>query len=216
MRFMHYYRAGVLAMFQSQSEKYDISIDEFEGKVQLTDRCYREAEERNERCWLSVAFGFRARKNGEWAVAAYRPDLEGASIEEQQPWSGFRLEEDVFPDELDERFKKWVDRYIMGSWDVPEGPLASLHRVASQLNAISQCVVGAPLFNAPKFRRLCSPLPENSHCYQDAHSEVYKLAIDGLNKEAITELGDKLGIAVKSGDKTTVNALEKLFPTDSV
>ena len=216
MRFVRYYKAGVLAMFQSQSEKYDICIDEFEGKVQLTDRFYREARERNERCWLSVEFGFRACKNGEWAVAAYRPDLENASFEEQQPWSGFLLEDGAFPDEQDERFKKWVDRYIMGSWDVPEGPFASLHRVASQINAVCQCVVGTPLFNAPNFRKLCFPLAENDHRYQDAHSEVYKLAIDGLSKEAIERLGDKLGILVKPGDKTTVNALEKLFPTGSV
>ena len=93
---MRYYRSAVLAMFQSQSEKYAIRIDEFEGKVQLTDRYYREAEERNERPWISVAFGFRACKNGEWAVAAYRPDIEEASAEEQQPWVGFRIDDDSF------------------------------------------------------------------------------------------------------------------------
>src|ERR1019366_6672069 len=36
------------------------------------------------------------------------------------------------------------------------------------------------------------------------------------NKEAITGLGDKLGIPVKPENKKTVNALEKLFPTDPV
>jgi hypothetical protein len=122
-------------MFQSQSEKYAIRIDEFEGKVHLTDRYYREAEERNERTWISVAFGFRACKNGEWAVAAYRPDLEEASTDEQKLWVGFRIEDDAFPDELDPRFKKWFDRYIMGSWDVEEGPIASLDRVVKQVNA---------------------------------------------------------------------------------
>jgi hypothetical protein len=61
---MRYYQSAVLAMFQSQSEKYDLRIDEFEGSVQLTDRYYREIEERKERTWLSVAFGFRACRNG--------------------------------------------------------------------------------------------------------------------------------------------------------
>ena len=176
---MHYYRSAVLAMFQSQSEKYDLRIDEIEGMVQLTDRYYRECEERNERCYISVAFGFRACKNGEWAVAAYGPDLDQASSDEQQLWIGFRIEEDAFPGELDMRFKKWFDRYIKGSWDVPEGPLARLDRVVGQVNAIASCVVGVPLFKFPNIRKLCFPLAENTHRYQDAHGEVYKLIIDG-------------------------------------
>src|SRR5450755_4695597 len=111
MRFMQYYKPGVLAQFQSQSDKYEISIDEFEGEVRLTRQYYREAEQRNEEAWLSVAFGFRRCKNGEWAVAAYLPDLVRSSADEQLPWSGFRLHEDAFPDHIDERFQKWIDRY---------------------------------------------------------------------------------------------------------
>jgi hypothetical protein len=33
MWMMRYYRSGVLAMFQNQSEKYSIRIDEFEGNM---------------------------------------------------------------------------------------------------------------------------------------------------------------------------------------
>lgn len=213
---MHYYRSAVLAMFQSQSEKYDLRIDEFEGKVQLTDRYYRECEERNERCYISVAFGFRACKNGEWAVAAYGPDLDQASSDEQQLWIGFRIEEDAFPGELDMRFKKWFDRYIKGSWDVPEGPLARLDRVVGQVNAIASCVVGVPLFKFPNIRKLCFPLAENTHRYQDAHGEVYKLIIDGLNRDTLKELGDRVGVALKADNDRTVKSLGKLLSSNSV
>jgi hypothetical protein len=216
MWMMRYYRSAVLAMFQSQSEKYAIRIDEFEGKVQLTDRYYREAEERNERTWISVAFGFRACKNGEWAVAAYRPDLEKASTDEQQPWVGFRIEDDAFPDELDPRFKKWIDRYIMGSWDVEEGPIASLDRVVKQVNAITCCVLDAPLLKFENIRNLCFPLAENTHRYQDAHGEVYKLIIDGLSKDALKRLGEVLNVPVKADNDKTLVSLGKLLSSDAV
>lgn len=213
---MRYFKPGILAIFQNQSEKYEIQIDEFEGTVKLTEGFCREAEERGDAPWLSVAFGFRASQSGEWAVAAYGPDLAKASLDEQQPWAGFQMAEELFPEEPDERFKKWTDRYIMGSWNVPLGPFASLDRLAIQLNSICKCVVRQPLLTTNNFRRLCFPLAENNHRYHDAHSELYKVTIDALNKNAIAELGNKLGITVKVGGKNTVNALETLLTKDSV
>jgi hypothetical protein len=91
-----------------------------------------------------------------------------------------------------------------------------LDRVLKQLNAIAECVVNAPLFTALDIRNLCFPIAQNTHRYQDAHAEVYKLIIDGLNKDAIKGFGDKLGITVKPGDKGTLDALETLFPAEPV
>ncbi len=56
---MRYYHSGVLAMFLSQSEKYSIQTDEFEGSVRIRDSCPDGA-------YLSVDFGFRECRNGEW------------------------------------------------------------------------------------------------------------------------------------------------------
>src|ERR1039457_2762663 len=213
---MHYYRPAVLAMFQSQSDKYDIKTDEFEGKVHITQRHYREAEDRDENCWLDVAFGFRACSNGEWAVAAYWPDLEKASPEEQRFWTGFEIPESAFPSELDERFKKWTARYIMGSWDVPDGPIACLDRVVREINSITRCVVDMPLLKFTGIRNLCFPLAENSHRYQDAHSEVYRVIIDGLNRETLKRLGDLFGIPLKADNDKTLTSLGKLLSSDPV
>ena len=65
-------------------------------------------------------------------------------------------------------------------------------------------------------RKLCFPSAENTHRYQDAHAEVYKLIIDGLRKDALKALGDSSGIVVKPGDKRTLDALEILLPDPSV
>jgi hypothetical protein len=209
---MRYYKQDVLAMFYNKSEKYEIQTDEFEGRVCISPGYYPDCEG-----YLDVSFGFRACRNGEWAIAAYGPDLARATVDEQQLWAGFQIvDEQTLTDPIDSRFQRWHDRYIMGNWDVEDGPIASLDRVVAQVNAIAECVVNAPLFTSSNLRRLCFPFAENNHRYQDAHSEVYKLVIDGLSKQAITRLGDKIGIAVKPGDKTTLNALEMLFPSESV
>jgi hypothetical protein len=88
--------------------------------------------------------------------------------------------------------------------------------LVKQVNAIVECVVAAPLFTALDIRSLCFPSAQNTHRYQDAHAEVYKAIIDGLNKDAIKGLGDKLGITVKPADKRTLDAIETLFPIEPV
>src|SRR6266849_6455216 len=73
---MRYYRPAVLAMFYNQPEQYSIQTDEFEGKVRIRDSYYRKSgEDNSDSTYLSVAFGFRACRNGEWAIAAYTPDF---------------------------------------------------------------------------------------------------------------------------------------------
>ena len=208
---LRYFHSDVLAMFHQQSEKYSIKTDEFEGQVRTRDGYYEEKD-----VYLNVSFGYRASTDGEWAVAAFAPDLANASPGEEQKWTGFEIlgDEGFVADDL--RLDKWRERYIEGNWNVEDGPIAKLDGVVKQVNAIAECVVSAPLLTASDVRGLCFPSAQNTHRYQDAHAEVYKLIIDGLNKDAIKELGDKLGIAVKPGDKRTLDALEMLFPDQTV
>ena len=213
---MRYYRPSVLAMFHNQSDKYVIQTEEFEGTVRIRDS-YRDPQDGTENeSWLNVSFGFRASRDGEWAVAAWGPDLAKASNNERKLWSGFQMDERALAVAHDPRFQKWVSRYIEGSWHVEPGPIAALDEVVRQLNALCLCVVNMPLITSSEIRGLCFPLAENNHRYHDAHAEVYKLIIDGLNKEAIKGLGAKLGIAVNPDDKTTVRALETLLLSDTV
>jgi hypothetical protein len=77
-------------------------------------------------------------------------------------------------------------------------------------------VVNAPLLKFEKIRNLCFPLAENSHRYQDAHGEVYKLIIDGLCKDALRRLGDVFTVPVKAGNDKTLVSLGKLLSSDAV
>jgi hypothetical protein len=199
-------------MFHTQSEKYSISTDEFEGNVRIRDGYGGEQSDP----YLNVSFGFRGCISGEWAVAAYVPDLAKASPGEAQLWSGFEiLGEDGFVSD-DRRFQKWWSRYILGRWEVDDGPIAKLDALVRQFNAIAQGVVNAALFSVSDVRALSFPSAQNTHRYQHAHAEVYKLIIDELNKEAIKMLGEKLGILVKTDNENTLKALKLLFPDASV
>jgi hypothetical protein len=122
------------------------------------------------------------------------------------------LTEEDLSTPLDPRFSRWVERYIEGSWEVEDGPIARLDHVIRQINAVTECAVGLPLFTATDIRSLCFPAAENNHRYHDAHPEAYKFLQDSLSKEVIDRLGRKLGITVKSGDKWTLTALMQLFP----
>jgi hypothetical protein len=214
---MRYFRHDVLAVFINRPEKYSIQVDEFEGSVRIRDSCSAKyGEDSSEMAYLNVSFGFRACRNGEWAVAAYAPDLSKGSPDEQQFWTGFEItSEDEFADvQGDIRFQKWWSRYILGDWSVEEGPIATLDRVVKQINAITECVVWVPMFTATDLRRLCFPSSENTHRYEDAHAELYRLIVDGLDKDVITAVGKKLGITVTAGNKRTLDALEMLFPQE--
>ena len=215
---MRYYRPAVLAMFYNQSEKYSIQTDEFEGTVRIRGDYLKSQGDTQDRTYLNVDFGFRECRHGEWAIAAYGPDLDKASVDERQLWASFEIVDvETFTAAADDsRFQKWVDRHLMGNWDIEDGPIAALDNAVKQVNAIAECVASAALFTTSDIRRLCFPSAQNTHRYQDAHAEVYKLIIDGLNKEAIRGLGDKLGITVRPGDKKTVDALQMLFPCEPI
>ena len=85
---LRYFHSDVLAMFHNQSEKYSIKTDEFEGKVRIRDGYCDERVN----VYLNVSFGFRAARGGEWAVAAYAPDLAKASPGEERKWTGFEID----------------------------------------------------------------------------------------------------------------------------
>jgi hypothetical protein len=204
---IRYFRHDVLAIFVNRPEKYSIQSDGFEGTARIRESYSgKYSEDSSEIAYLNVSFGFRACRNGEWAVVGYAPDLQKASPDEQQVWTGFKIasEEEFIDVKADVRFQKWWARYVLGDWNVEEGPIATLDRVVKQINAITEWMVSAPLFTATDLRSLRFPSAQNAHRYEDAHPDIYRLRVDGLSKQVMTAIGEKLGVAVKAGDKRNV------------
>jgi hypothetical protein len=214
---MRYFRPGVLAVFHSQSDKYEVWTDEYSGEVRIRD-CYSDPQEGTEgESRLSVAYGFRMARNGERSVAVWAPDLAKASDDEKRIWAGFPLADEDMVRGADPRFEKWVARYIHGDWGIPDGPIARMDTVVGEINAVTQCVVDAPLFRSGNLRQLCFPAADNNHRYYAAHARVFKRLIDkqqGLYKEAIKRIGAKFGVALKLDNDNTLDALCKLLPDE--
>jgi hypothetical protein len=141
------------------------------------------------------------------------PDLAKASDDEKRKWRGFAVTDDELAPELDERFDMWVDRYINGSWSVENGALAQLGLELRAVNAVSYCTVGLPLFAFEDYETLSFPSAQNNVRYHDAHSEVYKFLIDGLSRETLKKVADRLNVVVPPRTEWTLKLLRYVVDT---
>jgi hypothetical protein len=207
-----YFKADVLALYVSQPDRYDVHTDYFSGHIQTSSDHYQRIRERARQTLLNVKFGFRTLVGGELALAVWMPDLSSASPDEQQKWLGFRVSGEALGPEPDSRFDMWVQRYIEGSWDIEDGVLSQLGTEVRELNAVSFCVVGKDLFASEAHETLCFPTAQNNHRFHDAHSEVYKFLIDGLNRTALEMLAEKLRVPIRVGTERTLKLLNQVVP----
>ena len=205
----------VLAAYRNEPHKYEVTSDNFEGTLTVTDEYYRElesAKKANE--YISIRFGYRTLEDGDLALAVWLPDLFEKSKHHATKWAAFHLKNAKWTTERDGRFENWVRRYIEGSWDVDNGPLFHLREAIQITNGLTSELVGIPLYKHeldPK--QVSYPAAENTHRYEDSHKTLYGYFIDGLDKNCISALGAKLGRPLKTGSKKTVEALKELFPS---
>ncbi len=204
----------VLASYRNESHKYEITSDNFEGTLTVTDDYYRQLEvaEKTEE-YISIRFGYRTLRDGNLAVVVWLPDLFERSKHHISRWAAFHLKNADWTTERDERFENWVRRNIEGSFDVDNGPLFYLGETIRTVNALTFELVGLPLYQHElDLKQVSYPAGENTQRYEDAHKILYGYLIDGLNKDCILALGTKHGMTLKIGNKKTVEGLMKLFP----
>ena len=206
------FSADILAIYRDQPDKYNFETDYFSGEINTADQHIEAAAESNAKNTIHVKFGFRTRTDGDLSVAVFTPDLTNCSSDEQAKWSGFALDDTAFSAEPDERFEMWCQRNFEGNWNVNNGVIAQLKDRVREINAITSTTVGKPLFKF-ELGGLCFPTAQNNHKFHDAHSEAYKLLIDGFDKNTLIALAYKLGIRLKNaGNSKTVATLKELLP----
>jgi hypothetical protein len=209
-----YYDWQVLAAYRAQPQRYLIKSDNFEGELQTTDEYYRELEMAGKAGEaIRVRFGYRSLLSGDLAIVAWLPDLFRNSKAHFQQWSGFHLGAPAWTMDYDERFDKWVRRYIEGSWEVDSGPLRYLEHTIHVVNSLTIELVGLPLFKHPMDENMEYPAADNTHRYEDSHERLYGYLVDGLDKQCILSLASRLQKELKVGDKKTVEAITALFPS---
>lgn len=207
-----FFSAEILSIYSHQPDKYAVDTDYFTGGVNTAGKHYAAARSTGENI-IGIRFGFRTRKDGELAVAVWMPDFEKCSPDEQKKWTGFALDSDSFVAGPDARFEMWFQRYIQGSWGVDNGVVARIKERVRDVNAVTLTTVGKPLFKF-ELAGLCFPTAQNNHRYHDAHSEAYKLLVDGLDKETLAALADRLGIQLKekTDQRKALKTLRALLP----
>ncbi|QNI32038.1 hypothetical protein H7849_24015 [Alloacidobacterium dinghuense] len=207
-----YFDQQALAPYHNEPEKYLIETDAFEGRLTVTSSYYKELEEADRTDeWLDLRFGYRALASGELAVVLWLPDLRKAT-KHQQRWLGFHLQAPIWTLESDERFLKWVMRYLEGSWDIDNGPRHHLSETLKTINGLTNEMVGIPLYKHVIDESLGFPIAENTHRYQDAHRTLYGYLIDGIDKDCLARLGAYAGTPINLASDKTITAVTKLLP----
>jgi hypothetical protein len=204
----------VLAPYRNEPQKYQITSDNFEGTLTVTDEYYGQLDAAGKtKEYISIRFGYRTLSDGNLAVAVWLPDLLEKSRHHAPRWAAFHLKNEDWTTERDERFENWIRRNIEGSFDVDNGPLFYLGETIQIVNGLTSELVGIPLYKHElDHKQISYPAGENTYRYEDAHKTLYGYLVDGLDKNCISALSNKLGRTLKIGSKKTVEALTMLFP----
>lgn len=206
-----YFDPQVLAGYLSEPDKYRVETDLDHGKVMLTEKYCRELEGADKGDdFIYIPFGYRTRQDGSRAIVIFLPDLFEKSKGHVQRWSGFRLSNPQWSKD-DKAFQLWAHRNLKGQWVGGPGVRNRLAKTVHAINCVTNEALGKPLFTHELPADLRSPAAENSHCYQDAHEDLYRYLIDGLDSECIALLASRLSKPKHSGGRT-VNSLKDVFP----
>ena len=210
---VRFFSGEILTLYSSQPDKYTVETDYFSGEIKTASGHFEAFSVRTGKNIIGVKFGFRTREDGDLALAVWMPDLNNCSSDELAKWRGFAVERKSLVAGLDARFEMWFQRYMKGSWEVENGVVARLKDQVRESNAVTLSTVGKPLFKFGELAGLCFPTSQNNHRYHDAHSEAYKLLIDGLDKDTLLAIADKLGILLKNpSNARTLTVLKALLP----
>ena len=133
---VNFYSAEMLAVYESQPDKYAVETDYFSGTIKTADRYYEEIAEDTRKNIVSIRFGFRTKVSGDLALAVWMPDLQNTE-HEYTKWHGFLAQPDTLTKRPDARFDRWVQRYLNGSWGVENGAIARIRDQVRKLNILS-------------------------------------------------------------------------------
>lgn len=208
-----FFNIDILSVYQNNPDKYEVYTDNFEGRISIRDDYY-ETLSPEERLYINIQFGYRTKKDGELVLAVYLHDLRKASSVEQKKWVGHKFDDFGLFEDNDERFDLFVQRHILGNWDIENGILSKIKTIVSEINALTEMTLKNSLFKNKEDKYLIFPSAENDHKYQDAHTRAYGFLVDGLQKETIKEIAEIKDIIINVDSDKTINSLERILPEE--
>jgi len=211
-KYLLYFNRSVLTYYRDSSHVYIVIEDEIGGEIRISPN-WKE-EDRDKYPYIEVKFGFRKLKNGEICIAVFSTFLNNISKKDLKRWKGYLINKEKFKEE-DDNFSYWVKRFILGSWEVKDGIRIEIERNLELITYLTKYITGFPLFKSHRSILLNYPKTENEEEYNKANLELYRLVIDGLNKDSIIELA-KLLKKKLSDERKTLNCLKEMLPEELI
>ena len=211
-RFLAYFDRAVLSPYRVAPDRFELYEDEMGGYVKLRAVHYDSLPKESR--WYQIRFGFRILIDGSICVAGFVPDLAELPNSEKLKWFSHELQQPAFANP-DEAFERWTARYLGGSWDVEDGPLPKMKHLLKLVRALTHQTLRKSLFRYEWNPLIGYPVAENTEAYANAHLELYRVLIDGLDKEALGAIAGRLKKELSDPCKT-MNSLKELLPEASI
>jgi hypothetical protein len=212
-KYFEYFERSVLNIYRSSSHVYKVVEDDMGGEIRVTSTWDEKDEEKYS--YINLQFGFRKLIDYTTCIALFTPNLKDKiSQNEFYKWVPFRIKNPEFSKD-DPFFKRWIERYIYGSWDVKNGPKFEIIRLIELISVLTKYSLGIPFFKYSENILLNYPSEENTEEYTKANLELYRLVIDGMQKDAIVTLSEYLNINLTDENKR-LNSLKELLPFDKI
>lgn len=204
---LRFYDAGVLAMYRAQPDRYEFRGDRVVGEVR--SRSDQQAGAVDE-SYIRVRYGPRRLANGRRGIAAIRRDVEALPVEEQRRWEAFEVAERQCAEE-DPAFESWIQHAFLGSWSDEEHPVHRIGVELKRIRALTDAMLGEPLFRFDDTSLLSMPTADNTEAYRSAYLNVYRLLVDGLSNDCLGRLAGKLEVTLTK-PSLTLNSLKEVLP----
>ena len=202
----------VLCHYRVSPDLYCLEEDDMGGCLKTIHDGESEAgHDQPSRPWFQVRFGFRRLKDGRVCVAAFGPDVEKLPDQDRLIWHGHLIENPQFT-ESDPAFERWAERYLNGSWGVEDGPKSQTEQLVRLIRALTRFKLGIPLLRFHGNPLVNYPVAENTDAYAKAHLELYRLLVDGLDKDALKDLAVRLKSTLKDPART-MSSLKEILPS---
>lgn len=211
--YFQYFDRAALNFYRTNSHAYELIEDDMGGEIRISNQWDENME--NQFPYIELKFAFRKLVHKIICIGVFMPSFKDkVSEKDYSKWTGFHIKEPKFHEDNYE-FDRWVNRYINGSWEVEDGPKVQIERELKLINSLTNIQFNSPFFRHDEYRLVNYPIAENSEEYTKSVLELYRLIIDGMEKDTIIKLARFLKKKL-ADEKKRLNSFKEVLPKELI